>query len=61
MLPLPTGVKSYEVNLESQSATVVAGPDLPFETVLTKIVKTGKKVNSAQVDGVDHSVELPVA
>jgi copper chaperone len=56
-----TGVKSYEVSLENQTATVQAGPDLPFETVLQKIAKTGKKVNSAQVDGVDHSVELPLA
>jgi copper chaperone len=40
---------------------VVAGPDLPFETVLQKIAKTGKKVNSGEVDGVSHNIELPVA
>lgn len=56
-----TGVKSYEVSLENQTATVVAGPDLPFETVLQKIAKTGKKVNSGEVDGVSHSIELPAA
>jgi copper chaperone len=56
-----TGVKSYEVNLENQTATVVAGPDLPFEAVLSKIAKTGKKVNSGEVDGVSHSIEMPVA
>ncbi|KAB5582394.1 hypothetical protein GE09DRAFT_1211043 [Coniochaeta sp. 2T2.1] len=55
------GVKSYEVSLENQTATVVAGPDLPFETVLQKIAKTGKTVNSGEVDGVSHSIELPVA
>ncbi|OIW27160.1 hypothetical protein CONLIGDRAFT_682238 [Coniochaeta ligniaria NRRL 30616] len=55
------GVKSYEVSLENQTATVVAGADLPFETVLQKIAKTGKKVNSGEVDGVSHSIELPVA
>jgi len=55
------GVKSYEVSLENQTATVVAGSDLPFETVLQKIAKTGKKVNSGEVDGVSHSIELPVA
>jgi copper chaperone len=55
------GVKSYEVSLENQTATVVAGSDLPFETVLQKIAKTGKKVNSGEVDGVSHSIDLPVA
>lgn len=60
-LTLFAGVKSYEVSLESQTATVVAGPDLPFQTVLEKIAKTGKKVNSGEVDGVEHSIELPVA
>ena len=31
-----TGVKSYEVSLESQTATVVAEADLPYEKVLRK-------------------------
>ncbi|KAJ4002694.1 Cytosolic copper metallochaperone [Fusarium irregulare] len=50
------GVESYEVSLENQSAKVVTA--LPYETVLQKIVKTGKKVNSAKADGVEQSVEV---
>ncbi|KAK3196860.1 Cytosolic copper metallochaperone [Lecanicillium sp. MT-2017a] len=53
------GVESYEVSLENQTAKVVTG--LPYETVLTKIAKTGKKINSAKADGVDKSVEVPAA
>ncbi|CAK7197506.1 Cytosolic copper metallochaperone [Sporothrix eucalyptigena] len=53
------GVKSYEVSLESQSATVVADPALSYETVLRTISKTGKKVNSGEVDGESRSIELP--
>lgn len=51
------GVKNYEVSLESQTATVVAEPSLTYETVLEKIKKTGKKVNSAEVDGEKKNVE----
>lgn len=53
------GVESYEVSLESQTATVVAGPDLPYEKVLKTIAKTGKKVNSGEADGEAKSVEVP--
>ncbi|CAK7229346.1 Cytosolic copper metallochaperone [Sporothrix bragantina] len=53
------GVKSYEVSLESQSATVVAEPTLSYETVLRTISKTGKKVNSGEADGESRSIELP--
>ncbi|KPM39153.1 hypothetical protein AK830_g7413 [Neonectria ditissima] len=53
------GVDSYEVSLENQTAKVVTG--LPYETVLAKIAKTGKKVNSAKADGVEKSVEVPAA
>ncbi|KAK3941741.1 heavy-metal-associated domain-containing protein [Diplogelasinospora grovesii] len=52
------GVKSYEVSLENQTATVVAEPTLPYEKVLKTIAKTGKKVNSGEADGVQQSVEL---
>lgn len=51
-----TGVESYEVSLENQTATVVT--DLPYETVLEKIYKTGKKINSATADGVAQPVEV---
>ncbi|MCJ1289780.1 Cytosolic copper metallochaperone [Xylographa carneopallida] len=45
------GVKSYNVSLESQTADITAEPSLPYETVLEKIKKTGKKVNSGEKDG----------
>ncbi|EEH16528.1 hypothetical protein PABG_06615 [Paracoccidioides brasiliensis Pb03] len=45
------GVKSYTVNLESQTATVVADPSLEYDTVLSTIKKTGKTVNSGEADG----------
>ncbi|RDA86468.1 hypothetical protein CP532_3619 [Ophiocordyceps camponoti-leonardi (nom. inval.)] len=48
------GVDSYEVSLEKQTATVTT--DVPFDTVLEKILKTGKKVNSATADGVDMPI-----
>jgi copper chaperone len=51
-----SGVESYEVSLENQSATVVTA--LPYETVLGKIYKTGKKINSATADGIEQSVEV---
>ncbi|ESZ90975.1 heavy-metal-associated domain-containing protein [Sclerotinia borealis F-4128] len=50
------GVKAYEVNLKGQSATVIAKSDLDYETVLGKIVKTGKKVVSGEADGVERAV-----
>lgn len=53
------GVESYEVSLEDQKAKVVTG--LPYETVLEKIAKTGKKINSATADGIEKSVEIPAA
>lgn len=51
-------MRSYDVSLDTQSATVVADPSLPYETVLRTIKKTGKKVNSAEADGEPKSVEL---
>ena len=56
-----TGVKSYEVSLENQSAVVVAEPGLSYEKVLSTISKTGKKVNSGEADGIEKSVELEAA
>ncbi|RDW60675.1 iron copper transporter [Coleophoma crateriformis] len=53
------GVKSYEVSLESQTATVIAEDSLPYETVLKTIKKTGKKVNSGEADGETKSIDLP--
>ncbi|KAF9760976.1 hypothetical protein IL306_004024 [Fusarium sp. DS 682] len=53
---LDAGVESYDVSLENQTAKVVTA--LPYETVLQKIAKTGKKVNSGKADGVEQSVEV---
>ncbi|KAF4975465.1 hypothetical protein FZEAL_7762 [Fusarium zealandicum] len=53
------GVESYEVSLENQNAKVITA--LPYETVLQKIAKTGKKINSAKADGVEQSIEVPAA
>lgn len=53
-----TGVKSYDVSLDTQTATVVAEPTLDYDTVLKTIAKTGKKVNSGEADGEVKSVEV---
>jgi copper chaperone len=53
------GVDSYEVSLENQSAKVVTA--LPYETVLEKIAKTGKKVNSGRADGIEKPVAISAA
>ncbi|KAF7924842.1 uncharacterized protein EAE98_004135 [Botrytis deweyae] len=50
------GVRAYEVSLEGQTATVIAKPELEFDTVLEKIAKTGKKINTAEADGVSKDV-----
>lgn len=51
-----TGVKSYDVSLESQTATVVADDSLAYEKVLETIKKTGKTVNSGEADGTVQAV-----
>ncbi|KAK0669995.1 hypothetical protein QBC41DRAFT_318592 [Cercophora samala] len=53
------GVKSYEVSLDSQTATVIAEDSLPYEKVLKTIAKTGKKVTKGEADGEEKSVEVP--
>ncbi|KAI5202277.1 hypothetical protein E4T39_04714 [Aureobasidium subglaciale] len=50
------GVKSFDVSLDSQTATVVTEPTLDYTTVLEKIKKTGKKVNSGEADGQAQAV-----
>ncbi|KAF7931113.1 uncharacterized protein EAE97_009322 [Botrytis byssoidea] len=52
------GVRAYEVNLEGQTATVIGKPELEFDTVLEKIAKTGKKINTAEADGVSKDVAV---
>ncbi|KXL44016.1 hypothetical protein M433DRAFT_68741 [Acidomyces richmondensis BFW] len=50
------GIKSFEVSLDSQTATVKTEENVDYATVLEKIKKTGKKVNSGEADGVPQSV-----
>ncbi|KAE8147100.1 hypothetical protein BDV25DRAFT_40498 [Aspergillus avenaceus] len=45
------GVKSFDVSLDSQTATVVTELPVSYETVLATIKKTGKTVNSGEADG----------
>ncbi|KAK5110131.1 hypothetical protein LTR62_006265 [Meristemomyces frigidus] len=45
------GVKSYDVSLDTQTATVQTEEGVSYATVLEKIKKTGKKVNSGEADG----------
>jgi len=52
------GVKSHDVSLDTQTATVIAEPSLDYQTVLKTIKKTGKKVNSGEADGEAKSIEL---
>lgn len=51
-----TGVKSYDVSLDNQSAIVTTEEDVDYNTVLEKIKKTGKTVNSGEADGVPQEV-----
>jgi len=50
------GVKSYDVSLESQTASVVAEDSLAYEKVLETIKKTGKAVNSGEADGTPQPI-----
>ncbi|THC98206.1 hypothetical protein EYZ11_002288 [Aspergillus tanneri] len=50
------GVKSYDVSLESQTATVTTETSLAYETVLATIKKTGKAVTGGEADGETMSV-----
>jgi len=50
------GVKEYNVSLETQTADITAADSVAYETVLEKIKKTGKTVNSGEADGVAMAV-----
>jgi len=50
------GVKSYNVSLDSQTADVTTEDKVSYETVLEKIKKTGKTVNSGEADGKSMAV-----
>ena len=44
------------MSLETQTAEIVAEDSLDYDTVLEKIKKTGKKVNSGEADGSPRDV-----
>ncbi|KAJ5248678.1 heavy metal ion transporter [Penicillium chermesinum] len=50
------GVKSFDVNLETQTALVSTEPSVSYDTVLAVIKKTGKTVNSGEADGEPKNV-----
>lgn len=51
LLTIIPGVKSFDVSLENQTAQIVTEDSLDYDTVLEKIKKTGKTVNSGEADG----------
>jgi len=53
---MTSGVKSYDVSLDTQTATVKTEEGVSYADVLEKIKKTGKKVNSGEADGAPQSV-----
>lgn len=53
---LPPGVKEFDVSLDSQTATIKTDESVDYSTVLEKIKKTGKAVNSGEADGVAQAV-----
>ncbi|KAJ9498030.1 Cytosolic copper metallochaperone [Exophiala xenobiotica] len=50
------GVKDYNVSLDTQTADITTVDSVSYETVLEKIKKTGKTINSGEADGVVMSV-----
>ncbi|KAL1957893.1 hypothetical protein VTO42DRAFT_5458 [Malbranchea cinnamomea] len=50
------GVKSFDVSLEKQTATVVTEPSVPYEKVLETIKKTGKAVTKGEANGAEMAV-----
>jgi copper chaperone len=53
---LSPGVKEFDVSLDSQTATIKTDESVDYTTVLEKIKKTGKAVNSGEADGVAQAV-----
>jgi copper chaperone len=51
-----SGVKEFDVSLDSQTATIKTDESVDYTTVLEKIKKTGKAVNSGEADGVAQAV-----
>jgi copper chaperone len=56
LLTIIAGVKSFDVSLDSQTADITTDESVDYTTLLEKIKKTGKKVNSGEADGVAQPV-----
>jgi len=56
ILTIHVGVKTYNVSLDTQTADVQTEESVSYETVLEKIKKTGKVVNSGEADGQSMAV-----
>jgi len=50
------GVKSFDVSLDKQTADITTDDSVDYSTILEKIKKTGKTVNSGEADGVAQPV-----
>ncbi|KAL2044554.1 hypothetical protein ABVK25_012382 [Lepraria finkii] len=50
------GIKTYNVSLDTQTADITTDDSVSYEAVLEKIKKTGKTVNSGEMDGQSMSV-----
>jgi copper chaperone len=50
------GVKSFDISLDTQTAIVVTEPSVSYDTVLSTIKKTGKKINTGEADGSTMSI-----
>ncbi|KAI9664796.1 MAG: Cytosolic copper metallochaperone [Bathelium mastoideum] len=55
------GVKSFDVSLDTQTANVTTEENVDYNTVLQKIAKTGKKINSGEADGKTMPIEVAAA
>lgn len=53
-----SGIRSYDISLPNQTATIVADPSLDYNTVLRTIKETGKEIRSGEADGVQQRIEL---
>lgn len=58
LIRFKTGIEAYDVDLKTQTATVITKPDadLPYSRVLEVISKTGKKVNTGNEDGEERPI-----
>ena len=56
MFRLLLGVKSFDVSLDAQTATVTTEPSVSYDVVLNTIKKTGKTVTKGEADGKEKAI-----